>query len=140
MAGSDLLIEEPKADHFLLPFAQHSDVPFAHPLANGGAPQPCSSNSGSPSARLSSQEEEEHEEPAESVHEEKKRSEAHDELQEEDQPRKKSERRSSHEHAESSGAMATSSNAMESDVDMLEKAAPAYRRERKHEEPDANTS
>ena len=43
--------------------------------------------------------------------------------------------------------MATSSNAMESDVDMLEKAAPATaeeaeradRRERKHEEPEAKT-
>ncbi len=54
---------------------------------------------------------------------------------------KHQEQRSSPEHAESSGDMATSSNAMESDVDMLEKAAPADRRERKHEEeePEANS-
>ena len=64
MAGQDLPIEEPKADHSDVPFAQHSHVYFAHPLAIGGAPQSCSSNSGSPSARMSSHEEKEREKPA----------------------------------------------------------------------------
>ena len=44
VAGSDLPIEEPKADHSDVPFAQPSHVPFAHPLANGGAPQSCSNS------------------------------------------------------------------------------------------------